>query len=239
MTIDQSEARTPTPTKPPRPWYRKKRFWALGGVIVLFGIAAVAGDPEKEGEQASATSSTSTTAEAGGATTAPTSAPTTTAPPTTQAPGFGEGTKLVGSDIQPGRYISNGSGCYWERLSGLDGELDSLLANGNVDGQAIVEVLPTDVAFNSNRCGRWTIYAPPTAPAATFGDGDWAVGQQIQPGRYRSSESDCYWERASGFTHQGVDELLANDNASGQAIVEIQPSDARFTSSRCGTWTKV
>ena len=43
---------------------------------------------------------------------------------------FIDGTWLVGEDISAGRYRAMTDGdCYWERLSGLSGELDDIIAN--------------------------------------------------------------------------------------------------------------
>ncbi|HEX5945926.1 MAG TPA: hypothetical protein VFY82_06590 [Acidimicrobiales bacterium] len=166
---------------------------------------------------------------------------TTTDPPTTTTtapppPGFDGGTRVVGTDMQPGRYISEGQFCYWERLSGLTGAFEDIIVNGNADGQAIVEIVPGDVAFNSNGCGRWSLYQPPPAPVSEFGSGDWVVGEQIVPGTYRAEGEFCYWERASGFAHD-FDEILANGVPEGQAVVEILASDTRFTATGCGPWT--
>jgi hypothetical protein len=250
-----------TPGDQTPPEKKKKWPWVVGGVVALFIVAAVAGGG---GEDADDTVSTATTEETTAPstdetpettapsddetpeTTAPptTTAPTTTAAPTTTTPprpSFGEGTQLVGTDVQPGIYISEGSGgCYWQRLSGVSGDFDDILANGNSNDQVVIEIAASDTAFDSSNCARWTLYSAPPAPAATFGDGDWVVNEQIEAGRYRSDGGDggCYWERASGLQH-GFDDILANDNASGQAIVEISPSDRRFSSSGCGTWTKV
>jgi hypothetical protein len=163
-----------------------------------------------------------------------TDAPTTTAPP---LPGFGAGTQLVGTDVQPGRYTSEGgTTCYWERLSGLSGTIEEIIVNANVDGRAIVEIVAGDAAFSSARCGRWTLYQAPASPLSEFGSGDWAVGEQIVPGTYQADGEFCYWERASGFTHD-FGEILANGLPEGRAVVEVPAGDARFTSANCGTWT--
>ncbi|MDQ1105439.1 hypothetical protein [Nocardioides zeae] len=70
----------------------------------------------------------------------------------------GDGIYVVGDDIQPGTYRSEGGDyCYWERLSGLSGEFDDLIANDNVTGPAIVSISPGDAAFSTNRCGTWTL----------------------------------------------------------------------------------
>jgi hypothetical protein len=43
----------------------------------------------------------------------------------------------------------------------------------------------------------------------------------------------------SGFTHAGISEIIANDNAGASTLVSIAASDKGFSSSRCGTWTKI
>jgi hypothetical protein len=95
---------------------------------------------------------------------------TSVAAPVAAAGSFGDGTWLVGTDIQPGTYRADGmvadgnsaDWCYWGRLSDLTGgsEADD---NGIIDnhlgtdpGQVVVEILPTDVAFETNDCGIWT-----------------------------------------------------------------------------------
>lgn len=78
------------------------------------------------------------------------------------------------------------------------------------------------------------------APKTSFGDGTFLVGKDIEAGTYRNSPGydSCYWQRSSG-TSGSFDEILANGNPQGQAIVTIQPTDNSFTSQRCGTWNKV
>ena len=71
--------------------------------------------------------------------------------------GFGDGTWLVGDDIQPGRYrVVPGGLCYWARLSGLSGALTEILANDLPGGPTYVEILPTDTAFTSRGCAMWS-----------------------------------------------------------------------------------
>ncbi|MEV0946952.1 hypothetical protein [Rhodococcus sp. NPDC049939] len=96
------------------------------------------------------------------------------------ATSFGAGTYLVGTHIEPGVYQSQlREGCYWERLDGLSGELDDVIANDFTSdaSRQIVRIYSSDVAFNSSRCGTWTRLsdpapapapapAPPAAPVA-------------------------------------------------------------------------
>ena len=168
--------------------------------------------------------------------------PKPTNTPRPVVPSFGEGIKVVGSDIPPGTYRSKGgSYWYWERLSGFGGSFDEIIANKNASGTTIVTIAKTDKGFRSVRCGVWTQDLSPitSSPTAPFVDGTYIVNKDIAPGRWRSSSSSgCYWERLSGFSGE-FDDIIANQNATGNAIVEIGPGDAGFSSVRCGTWTKV
>lgn len=68
---------------------------------------------------------------------------------------FGEGTKIVGQDIQAGTYVIDVSGnsCYWERLDSAGNIIDNnaIMANTRVE----VTIEPTDYSFNSFGCGQW------------------------------------------------------------------------------------
>ena len=80
---------------------------------------------------------------------------------------------------------------------------------------------------------------PVPGPATTFGDGTYIVGVDIEPGTYRNGGAgSCYWERLSGFGGS-FDDIIANDNNDAVAIVTISASDAGFSVTRCGTWTRI
>lgn len=74
---------------------------------------------------------------------------------------------------------------------------------------------------------------------ASFGDGTYQVGADIQPGTYRTREGSpgCYYERLSGFSGE-FDDIISNGSTDAPAIVTIKPTDSGFTSQGCGTWTK-
>lgn len=74
------------------------------------------------------------------------------------ATSFGDGTFIVGTDIEPGTYrTSGGSNCYYARLSGFDGTFNDIIANSNTDGNdAIVTIESSDAGFQSSGCGTWT-----------------------------------------------------------------------------------
>lgn len=154
---------------------------------------------------------------------------------------FGSGTKVVGSDIQPGTYRTRkrAPGCYWARLGGFSGEIGDLLANGNETGPAVVTISLSDKGFESRGCGTWTddLSSITAGADAAFGDGTYIVGTDISTGTWRAdSPEGCYWARLRGFSG-AMGDLIANDNASG--LVTISQTDGGFASNRCGTWTKV
>ena len=81
---------------------------------------------------------------------------------------FGDGTHLVGSDIQAGTYRApGGEYCMWERLSGLSGSMSDYLAGDVPTGRAVVEIKSTDKAFKVEGCGRWALVDGTTTTAVT------------------------------------------------------------------------
>ena len=157
--------------------------------------------------------------------------------------GFGPGTKSVGTDVKAGTYRIRvpASGCYWERVSGLGGTFDELIAVGYVAGYAVVTIAPTDVAFKSDGCGIWSSdLSAVTKTRTAFGEGTFIVGVDMQSGRYQSSATagGCSWRRLSGFGGT-FNEIIANDYVDGPTIVDIAAGDKGFASDRCGDWTLV
>ena len=72
--------------------------------------------------------------------------------------------------------------------------------------------------------------------ARSFGDGTWRVGEDIQPGTYRSPGGpNCYWERLRNFKG-GFNSIIVNGGFSRNQTVTIDSSDAGFSTTRCGTW---
>ena len=164
------------------------------------------------------------------------SAPAVTKPPTRM---FFNGTWLVGSDIEPGRYrLYADDSCYWARLAGFSGDLDDILANENIwnGGYFIVDVLANDAGFELS-CwndgarildGYSDIGEPLTPESPIIPSGVYAVGDDIAPGLYQLNGA-CYWARLAGFSGD-LDDILANENNwnDGQFVVEIQPGDTGF-----------
>jgi hypothetical protein len=90
------------------------------------------------------------------ATVTKTVAVTLTPPPPPGQPNttFGDGLYQVGVDIAPGTYRSaGGTGCYWARLKTLD--TNSFIDSNLSDGPQVVQIQPTDEAFNTKDCQTW------------------------------------------------------------------------------------
>jgi hypothetical protein len=73
---------------------------------------------------------------------------------------FGDGTFIVGTDVTPGTYKSDGSGagsakCFWARLSGFGGSLNETTQNNVESNPAMVVIRDTDKGFQSSFCGTW------------------------------------------------------------------------------------
>lgn len=157
---------------------------------------------------------------------------------------FGTGTHLVTTDIPPGRYrsVNAASGsCYWARLRNTSGSATAIIANDIGAGPRLVEIVASDAAFESNRCGLWTEVSGPvtTSVTAPFGDGVYLVGVDIQPGVWRSNGTGpgCYWARLRNLRGEG--DVIENVTGAAPALVAIGPTDLAFKANRCGTWTRV
>ncbi|MFF4353175.1 hypothetical protein [Streptomyces sp. NPDC001530] len=77
--------------------------------------------------------------------------------PASQMKGNG-GMYRVGADIAPGTYKSTGNtddSCYWERAKDATHSMNSILANNNVTGTAVVTISAGDGYFKTTGCGDW------------------------------------------------------------------------------------
>lgn len=64
----------------------------------------------------------------------------------------------VGVDIAPGTYKSTGNtddSCYWERAKDAEHGLESITANDNVTGSAVVTISASDAYFKTTGCQDW------------------------------------------------------------------------------------
>jgi hypothetical protein len=72
---------------------------------------------------------------------------------------FADGTYLVGADIDPGGYTTEGSDgetCYWARLRDTNGAFGSVITSGNITARTTVAVEHSDDAFQVSGGCLWT-----------------------------------------------------------------------------------
>ncbi|PFG20355.1 hypothetical protein ATL40_1953 [Serinibacter salmoneus] len=154
---------------------------------------------------------------------------------------FGDGTHLVGADIPAGVYRSQGAeyGCYWERLGGVSGEWDELLANEWGSPRPIVEVKSSDFALYVDDCGTWTSLSStfPAHPAERIGNGSYVVNRDFRPGTYHVADPGeyCSWERVSSFDGESASTI----GWGFTSTVSIRSSDVGFISDGCGNWHRI
>jgi hypothetical protein len=146
--------------------------------------------------------------------------------------GYGPGMYMVNDGIEPGIYRSESGVTYFERLAGLSGELDDILANeASPSGPVYVEIKSTDVAFKTEGNGNWykiELDEYEGKMLTSFGDGWYIVGKDILPGRYSSDIGAAYWARLKDFSGE-LNSIITNSASDeGTVIVEIQSSDFGF-----------
>ena len=153
----------------PTPWWQQ--WWVIVGILLLILILFLAycnNDAEtgtsttttlapavttsvpgttSATEPVTTTIPATTTTVPATTTTAPATTTTTAATTTTSAPvpAFGAGTQIVGEDVEPGIYetgiVTDILGCGWDRLSGLSGEPEDIIAGNPVSNHDVVEIL--------------------------------------------------------------------------------------------------
>ncbi len=150
---------------PPKKEMSAGKIIGIVAIVVFFLVVIInmaSGSPSST-TSTSQTTSTQTT-------------PASTSPQTS----FGDGTFIVGTDIEPGTYrTTGGSNCYYARLSGFGGTDNNIIANANTNGNgAIVTIKASDAGFQSSGCDTWTqigvapsstsaAIAPPSKQSAT------------------------------------------------------------------------
>jgi hypothetical protein len=249
----------------PTPWWRSWLVIVGALLVLLILFLAFCNDDPETGTSTTTTLAPAVTSSVPGTTTATTVPATTTIPATTSTtaatttaapatttttlaattsvpapePAFGPGTQIVGEDVQPGIYetgiVTDILGCGWDRLSGLSGEPEDIIAGNPVSNHDVVEIMADDAAFDTD-CEAWYPLTQLDPLLTTIPEGKWALGTHITPGTYQApGGNNCTWERLSGVSGEPED-IIATEEPSGQAAVEIEPDDFAFNSVGCGEW---
>ena len=156
---------------------------------------------------------------------------------------IGQGTYIVGIDVNPGDYVADaidGRYCRWFLLRGFAGRASDIISSGTGVLRGIAQIPPDAVGFRSINCGDWHLIdnlQTKTIPD-TFGDGEHIVNVHITPGIYTSPGPEtgrCAWRRLKGFGGSGADHVAVR-NPVGRNIAEIAANDAAFVTFGCGEW---
>lgn len=137
------------PTPPPRRKVSKALMIGLIGLVVLVISICCAGavanftDNAEDGKAAPAVQLPPAEDTPPAAISKPAPSPSTKSSTILFAGDYEVGAKLdvEALVIPPGTYaIGTSSHCYWQRVKGFGGELDDIIANGNIEGQQVARV---------------------------------------------------------------------------------------------------
>jgi hypothetical protein len=147
--------------------------------------------------------------------------------------------------------VRPGAPCHWHTGSVVDLVLPQVLSD---EGPVWLEIAASDRELTTDGCFPFWQEPGPFArslhePGASFGPGDFRVGAEIAPGRYRAAGGTyeqapppndfpfpiCTWARVASFR---PDRASVIEHGS-QPDVTIEPGDVGFLSQHCGTWTRI
>ncbi|MEV6115762.1 hypothetical protein AB0L59_25455 [Streptomyces sp. NPDC052109] len=136
----------------------KVALGAVVGIVVIGAVSANAGSGGKDGGSGSSDKGSSAAEHTPGGTKGKKDAGGGQAAGGKKAAISGDGEYQVGSDVKPGTYRTRDNAddmCYWERAKDAEQGTDSIIANDNVTGTAVVTISPSDAYFKTTGCGAW------------------------------------------------------------------------------------
>ena len=159
---------------------------------------------------------------------------------------FGDGSYLVGIDIEPGTYVADaGDGfCDWFRTAPF-GDTSPDNSGGYVSkGRQVATIFESDSGFHSDGCGMWRPLDSAivdTQPDGVIGSGTLVVGSDVKPGVYFADADEdrhCRWFTLRGFAGRPND-IITSGTGVVRGIVELTSEIEGFRSVNCGAWTSL
>ena len=150
--------------------------------------------------------------------------------------GLGDGTYMVGEDIQAGMYkvilSENAMGMgYVERAKDVNMEVDSIIANIALTGNGYVEIKETDKAVRIQGAELFPVKLEELQKdiKTEMTDGIYLVGYDLEPGTYKVELTENamgmgYVERAKSVA-MGIEDIIANEALQGNGYVKIEKGD--------------
>ena len=212
-----------------RNWFMRHKILTVIGAIVVFGIVASLG-----GEDDQATTSDPDATEV--ASSSEVDEIESEEEVDDGAAKYGNGTYLVGKDIESGLYKATLTDTftkmgYIERSKDLNMELDSILANIMLTGDGYVDIKDTDVAVKLQgvEISPVDLKTLEKDIKSEVEGGIYLVGYDIEPGRYKVEVTDDiskmgYVERAKNVS-MGLNDIIANEIFQGPGYVDVKKSD--------------
>lgn len=113
------------------------------------------------------------------------------------------------------------------------------VAGDDTTAERLRSIVPTSPGPGSGP--QATRSARPTGPR-TFGDGTFAVGREIRPGRYRTEGGGdvgiCYLARLRGPNSEDPRSIIANDMVDGRAYLTVKSTDKYVQFTGGCEWTR-
>lgn len=156
----QNPQQKPRPEKPR--WWVSKPF--IAAVALVVGVLIGNGTAGGGGSETAASTITQTAPAEPAATVTTTVTQKAKAAPAAKPAAsatIGEGTFIVGKDVKAGTYSvtvpSDSLNCYWERSKDSSGDMDSIIANDNLNAGAHGTVtIQSGEVFTTQGCGTWS-----------------------------------------------------------------------------------
>lgn len=230
--INKKAKKCPNCTKDLRNWFMRHKI--ISFILVLIFISAISRNPDDQMNKSLTTPTIGNTEQE--QITKNTINTTPVTKPKDKIKSYGNGTYLVGKDIESGLYrvIINDSIMhmgYVERANDITMDLDSIIANIALTGDGYVEIKSTDTAVKLQgvKIHKVDISKLNKNIKNTVSNGIHLVGYDIEPGTYKVEVTDTtmnmgYVERAKSVA-MGMDDIIANEVFQGPGYVKVMETD--------------
>ena len=118
----------------------------------------------------------------------------------------------------------------------LSGTPEEVIAGNEVSNHDVVEIIGDGCSFRHQLRGLVPAHPGRSSDDRRSPKGNGSWGRISVRARTRlQAVDDCTWERLSGVSGT-PEEIIATDQPTGEAVVEIDPGDFAFNSVGCGEW---
>ena len=141
--------------------------------------------------------------------------------------------------MEPGIYetgiVTSLLGCSWERLSGVSGTPEEVIAGNEVSNHDVVEIVGTDAAFDTN-CEAWYTLTAVDPLMTTIPEGKWVLGTHIESGHLPGPRRQRLHLGAALRCLGNARRNRRHRPACGRGGGRDRSGDFAFNSVGCGEW---